>query len=181
MEEKELIYDWNTASDDCVVPTKPIEFDDETLRDGLQSPSVIDPTIEEKIEILHLMNELGIHMADIGLPGAGPRAQEHVTALAKEIADNRLDIAAATVDSGWARSCGSAASKPGWPRAASVPTAAARTGRETSSSARASSRTPSTPGSALSAATAARRTSASGWMSAFSRHTGSSWSAAPTR
>jgi 2-isopropylmalate synthase len=94
MEEKELIYDWNTASDDCVVPTKPIEFDDETLRDGLQSPSVIDPDIEEKIEILHLMNELGIHVADIGLPGAGPRAQEHVTALAKEIADNRLDITA---------------------------------------------------------------------------------------
>ncbi len=94
MDESKLIYDWNTASDDRVVPSKPIEFDDETLRDGLQSPSVVDPDIGQKIEILHLMNELGIHIADIGLPGAGPRAREHVLALTREIADNNLDIAA---------------------------------------------------------------------------------------
>jgi 2-isopropylmalate synthase len=60
----------------------------------LQSPSVRDPTIEQKIEILHLMEALGINSLDIGLPGAGPRAVEHVTALAREIASNKMKITA---------------------------------------------------------------------------------------
>src|SRR5215813_10698007 len=67
-------------------------LDDETLRDGLQSPSVKDPPIDEKIRILHLMEELGVDMADIGLPGAGPRAVADVERLAREIADCRLKI-----------------------------------------------------------------------------------------
>jgi len=67
-------------------------LDDETLRDGLQSPSVKDPAIEEKIRLLHLMEELGIDMADLGLPGAGPRALADVERLAREIADSRLKI-----------------------------------------------------------------------------------------
>ncbi|PYT07297.1 MAG: 2-isopropylmalate synthase [Acidobacteria bacterium] len=69
-----------------------LELNDETLRDGLQSPSVIDPQIDKKIEILHLMDSLGIDAADIGLPGAGPRAVADVTRLAREIADCKLDI-----------------------------------------------------------------------------------------
>ena len=67
-------------------------LDDETLRDGLQSPSVKDPAIDEKIRILHLMEGLGIDMVDIGLPGAGPRAFADVERLAREIADSRLKI-----------------------------------------------------------------------------------------
>ena len=65
---------------------------DETLRDGLQSPSVKDPTIEEKIEILHLMDSLGINHLDLGLPGAGPRAVADVERLAREIVDGKLKI-----------------------------------------------------------------------------------------
>jgi 2-isopropylmalate synthase len=91
---EDLIYDWNREAGDLVKPSQPVEFDDETLRDGLQSPSVTDPTIEQKIEILHLMDALGIHTADIGLPGAGPRALADVTRLAREIADERLSIGA---------------------------------------------------------------------------------------
>lgn len=91
---EELIHDWNAATGDLVKPSQPIEFDDETLRDGLQSPSVRDPSIEEKIEILHLMDGLGIHTADIGLPGAGPRAVADVTRLAREIGDAGLSITA---------------------------------------------------------------------------------------
>ncbi len=87
----ELIYDWNTIGEKNK-PSHPIEFDDETLRDGLQSPSVIDPPIEKKIELLHLMNSLGIDTADIGLPGAGPRARQDVLHLAAEIANNRMKI-----------------------------------------------------------------------------------------
>ena len=80
------------AFDYTAIP--PVELDDETLRDGLQSPSVQDPPIGAKIEILHLMDGLGIHTADIGLPGAGPRAERDVRALAREIASARLRIAA---------------------------------------------------------------------------------------
>jgi 2-isopropylmalate synthase len=67
-------------------------LNDETLRDGLQNPSVYDPSIEEKIEILHLMESLGIDSLNIGLPGAGPRAAAHTEALAREIAANRMKI-----------------------------------------------------------------------------------------
>jgi 2-isopropylmalate synthase len=69
-------------------------LNDETLRDGLQSPSVRDPLIQDKIAILHLMESLGINSLNLGLPGAGPRAIEHVTALAREIVDNKLRIRA---------------------------------------------------------------------------------------
>src|SRR6476660_5659607 len=69
-------------------------LDDETLRDGLQSPSVRAPTIDEKIEILHHMNALGIDTADIGLPGAGPHVVRDVERLARAIGDGRLAIRA---------------------------------------------------------------------------------------
>lgn len=93
MTERDLIYDWNVHRE-LFKPSREIEFDDETLRDGLQSPSIKDPTIEEKIEILHLMNDLGIDSADIALPGAGPKAREQALRLAREIVDSRLDIEA---------------------------------------------------------------------------------------
>src|ERR1041384_8009849 len=91
MDKSELIYDWNLVGR-AETGNRPLELNDETLRDGLQSPSVIDPPIEKKIEIIHLMDSLGIDTADIGLPGAGPRAVADVTRLAKEIADCKLDI-----------------------------------------------------------------------------------------
>jgi len=95
MKEQDLIYDWNRVADAPVVPAgHTVELDDETLRDGLQSPSVQDPPIEQKIELLHIMAALGIHTADIGLPGAGPRAVADVRALALEIARERLPIGA---------------------------------------------------------------------------------------
>jgi len=91
---EELIYDWNREPGAFDYASVQVELDDETLRDGLQNPSVLDPPIERKIELLHLMTELGIHAADIGLPGAGPRAKEAALALAREIADAELPIAA---------------------------------------------------------------------------------------
>jgi 2-isopropylmalate synthase len=73
-------------------PGRRISFNDETLRDGLQSPSVCEPSVEGKIELLHLMNELGIDTADIGLPGAGGTHAEGVYALAREIVERKLKI-----------------------------------------------------------------------------------------
>jgi len=92
MEEDRLIYDWNTAGDFVFPAAGEVTLDDETLRDGLQNPSVHDPSIDEKIEILHLMESLGIEMVNIGLPAAGPRAYADAEALAKEIAGSRMKI-----------------------------------------------------------------------------------------
>jgi len=90
--DEDLIYDWNLSVDEPPRPARRIEFDDETLRDGLQSPSVTDPTLEEKIQILHFMNDIGIDNADIGLPGAGPHVQRTVEALAREIVNKKLSV-----------------------------------------------------------------------------------------
>jgi len=84
-----LIYDWNRTSE---VTARRVMLDDETLRDGLQSPSVQTPSIEQKIRLLHLMDQLGIDTADIGLPGAGPHVFEDVERLAREIVESRLTI-----------------------------------------------------------------------------------------
>src|SRR5580658_3779876 len=87
---EKLIYDWNEAAPRP--ERRRVSLNDETLRDGLQSPSVLDPKIEEKIEILHLMDQLRIDTADLGLPGAGPRAVADVTRLAEEIRDSKLRV-----------------------------------------------------------------------------------------
>jgi 2-isopropylmalate synthase len=86
------IYDWNTAGDFVFPAPGKVTLDDETLRDGLQNPSVHNPSIEDKIEILHLMESLGIEMVNIGLPAAGPRAYADAEALAKEIAGAKMKI-----------------------------------------------------------------------------------------
>jgi 2-isopropylmalate synthase len=87
-----LIYDWNMIEQRTTPPGRRISFDDETLRDGLQSPSVCEPPVEKKIELLHLMDALGIDTADIGLPGAGGTHAAGVERLAREIAEKKLRI-----------------------------------------------------------------------------------------
>ena len=92
-EHRELIYDWNTVN----APAKPaqtVSVHDETLRDGIQGPSVRDPEIDVKLRFLHLADQLGVGSIDLGLPGAGPRAVDHVGRLAEEIRDQRLAIKA---------------------------------------------------------------------------------------
>ena len=92
--KSELIYDWNRIHPASLRPMHHVLLNDETLRDGLQSPSVRDPSIQEKIEILHLMEALGINSLDLGLPGAGQRATEHTEALAREIVQHKMNIRA---------------------------------------------------------------------------------------
>lgn len=88
----DLIHDWNQAG--AFRPARPLQFDDETLRDGLQSPAVSDPTIEQKLELLELMDELGIHTANLGLPGAGGRPREDILRMARHIVGKKLRIGA---------------------------------------------------------------------------------------
>jgi 2-isopropylmalate synthase len=93
MTDHELIYDWNSI--EKVAPLSPrrrVQFLDETLRDGIQSPSVVDPVIEDKLRLVELADELGIDTMDIGLPGAGARAVEDVTTIAQHIKARRLTI-----------------------------------------------------------------------------------------
>ena len=90
-EEQQLIYDWNMVGAPAK-PSRPVAIHDETLRDGIQGPSVRDPDIEHKLRFLHLADELGVGSIDLGLPGAGPRAVADVERLATEIRDQRLQI-----------------------------------------------------------------------------------------
>ncbi len=85
-----LVYDWNRDGRAATADYRAVELDDETLRDGLQGPSVRNPPLEVKLRLLHLMDALGIQSADIGLPGASARAREEIVALAKETAKLRL-------------------------------------------------------------------------------------------
>ena len=87
-----LIFDWNEVNRKGRILPKNATFFDETLRDGLQNPSVVDPGIEEKLKILHLMDDLGIHVADVGLPGSSKRAFEDVLRLCKEVVDAKMNI-----------------------------------------------------------------------------------------
>jgi isopropylmalate/homocitrate/citramalate synthase len=92
MDEHHLIFDWNVQGERQAPDRPQIELDDETLRDGLQSPSVRSPSLDDKIRGLHYMADLGIQSANIGLPGAGVQVKRDVIALAREIADAGLDI-----------------------------------------------------------------------------------------
>ena len=79
-----LIYDWNLDGRAAKADYRAVQLDDETLRDGLQGPSVRNPPTEVKKRLLHVMDQLGIDSADIGLPGASERAQAEIVALARE-------------------------------------------------------------------------------------------------
>src|SRR5574341_2276762 len=87
----ELIYDWNLV-EKRPKPSHRILITDETLRDGLQSPSILHPDIQDKVYLLYLMNDLGVDAADLGLCGAGDRFKYHVTVLAREIATQHMPI-----------------------------------------------------------------------------------------
>ena len=96
MDERELIYDWNKINPefqrDSGKHPHPVWFDDETLRDGLQSPSARNPTIEQKIELLDCMEGLGIQKVDLGLPGAGPYHVEHIDSMLGHMRENDYSI-----------------------------------------------------------------------------------------
>lgn len=88
----DLIYDWNEVGRKGRLIPKDVSFFDETLRDGLQNPSVADPNIEAKLKLLHLMDKLGIHVADVGLPGSSKRAFDDVLRMCREVSANKLNL-----------------------------------------------------------------------------------------
>ena len=96
MDEQDLIYDWNAIDYEIGrnASNHPHElwFDDETLRDGLQSPSARNPTIEQKIELIDFMEALGIQKADLGLPGAGPFHVGHIDAMLTHMGENDYSL-----------------------------------------------------------------------------------------
>jgi len=90
--DSKLIFDWNRLQGFQFRHKPHFELNDETLRDGLQSPSVRDPNLEQKLRLVHLMDELGMNACDVGLPGAGVHAVEHIEAIVREIATSRLRL-----------------------------------------------------------------------------------------
>ena len=88
----DLIFDWNEFGRKGRIIPQTFEFFDETLRDGLQNPSVDDPSIDRKLELIHHMAALGIDVADIGLPGSSQRAFADVLRICREITDNKLPL-----------------------------------------------------------------------------------------
>ena len=88
--ESDVIYDWNRLGGAPAPRLRPVGFHDETLRDGLQCPSVTDPPIEAKKQVIRLLDQAGVHTTDVGLPGAGPRAVADVTVLTELIRDEKL-------------------------------------------------------------------------------------------
>src|SRR5262245_17823517 len=93
LKESDIIYDWNSVQKVAPLsPRRKLKFFCETLRDGIQSPSVVDPKIDDKIRMVQLANDLGIHHIDVGLPGAGTRAVEDCLRLVEVIRDDKLPI-----------------------------------------------------------------------------------------
>ncbi|MFM2244427.1 MAG: hypothetical protein RL071_501 [Pseudomonadota bacterium] len=90
--EADVVYDWNRMGDTVSPPLRRVKFVDETLRDGIQCPSVTDPGIEDKKQIVRLLAAVGVDHVDVGLPGAGPRAVADVRVLTELIRDERLPI-----------------------------------------------------------------------------------------
>jgi 2-isopropylmalate synthase len=88
----DLIYDWNEVERRGRLIPKGVTFFDETLRDGLQNPSVTDPSVAQKIELLHLMNDVGIHGANVGLPGSSARAKDDIIEVCRAIASSKLNL-----------------------------------------------------------------------------------------
>ena len=87
MKEGDVIYDWNVEGHSISPPMTRVEVHDETLRDGIQCPSVHDPSIEEKEQIVRLLAEVGVDSVNVGLPGAGPRAVADSERLVQVIRD----------------------------------------------------------------------------------------------
>ncbi len=87
-----IIFDWNRQDPRPLAALRAVELNDETLRDGIQSPSVTDPPIEEKLAIMRALDALGVHALDVGLPGAGQRAVQDSRVLLEAIRDEKLRI-----------------------------------------------------------------------------------------
>jgi len=73
-EQHDLIYDWNTI-DAPPAPAHRVSVHDETLRDGIQGPSVRDPEIEVKLRFLHLADQLGVGSIDLRTSGRRPTSR----------------------------------------------------------------------------------------------------------
>ena len=85
------MHDWN-ESDAPAWRARRVELLDETLRDGLQSPSVNNPTLEQKLEGLRRMARLGVAAVNLGLPSVSRAVRHEVLQMLRVIRDERLPL-----------------------------------------------------------------------------------------
>ncbi len=89
--QQDIIHDWNVTGRNRWDLRK-VELHDETLRDGIQCPSVTDPPLDVKKQIVRRLARLGVYSVNVGLPGAGPRAVADSKELVELVRDERLPI-----------------------------------------------------------------------------------------
>jgi len=88
----DLVYEWNAHKKSVERPPHRVELVDETLRDGLQSPSAFSPPFEDRMQLVRYMADLGIDLVNIGLPGAGEQHFRDSLRLAEQILREKLNI-----------------------------------------------------------------------------------------
>jgi 2-isopropylmalate synthase len=89
---EDLVFDWNDAGTDRPSVHPQLSLLDETLRDGLQSPSATDPDVADKLDLVHRMDALEIDAFAAGIPASGARAFADVLRIVQEVARQRLRI-----------------------------------------------------------------------------------------
>ncbi len=94
--EKGLVHNWAIEEGLTKVLPEKVYIWEETLRDGEQTPGV-HFTPEEKLEIALLMDEMGVHIADVGIPVVSDEEKKAVSLIAKQGLKMRINGAARTV------------------------------------------------------------------------------------
>jgi 2-isopropylmalate synthase len=89
-----LVFDWNNLPAAPPRPAGRVLLADESLRDGLQSASVRQPAISEKIPMLHYMESLGIAHVNLGFPGSGEQAARDTAELGREMVRSKMNLKA---------------------------------------------------------------------------------------
>jgi isopropylmalate/homocitrate/citramalate synthase len=95
-----LIYDWNAPERGPVVE-RPFSLLDDTLRDGLQSTVVRQPSLGERAELIGAMARAGVRSVNLGLPVVSKEAFSAIVALSAEAQkhDLRVVVAGRTLES----------------------------------------------------------------------------------
>jgi 2-isopropylmalate synthase len=83
-----MLFNWNSvpADPEPQAGSPKGSFFDETLRDGIQAPTITAPSLEQKVQIVDHMMAAGIRSADLGFPSSGPVAARECLELARYVA-----------------------------------------------------------------------------------------------
>jgi 2-isopropylmalate synthase len=93
--DESLIYDWNAPERSTQARARPVSLLDDTLRDGLQSTAVRQPSLDERSALLRAMAKVGVHTVNLGLPAASPSAASAIARLTRDATELGLGVVVA--------------------------------------------------------------------------------------